>query len=46
MDDTYLQLTEIGPHNYVDIVDERHINKLCGYPLCNVVVEKWAKKSQ
>ncbi|KAM8717660.1 hypothetical protein ACLKA7_004369 [Drosophila subpalustris] len=33
-------LTEIDPHNYADIVDERHINKLCGYPLCAVAVEK------
>ncbi|KAH8412121.1 hypothetical protein KR222_011875, partial [Zaprionus bogoriensis] len=40
-------LTEIGPHNYVDIVDERHINKLCGYPLCDVAVENVpAKKYQ
>ncbi|KAH8263182.1 hypothetical protein KR044_005518 [Drosophila immigrans] len=33
-------LAEIGPHNYADVVDERHINKLCGYPLCDVPVEK------
>ncbi|EDW64593.1 putative RNA polymerase II subunit B1 CTD phosphatase RPAP2 homolog [Drosophila virilis] len=38
---TFLDLlTEIGPDNYADIVEERHINKLCGYPLCDVVVEK------
>ncbi|ALC38324.1 CG34183, partial [Drosophila busckii] len=33
-------LCEIGPENYNDIVDERHINKLCGYPLCSATVIK------
>ncbi|KAH8377481.1 hypothetical protein KR093_005683, partial [Drosophila rubida] len=32
-------LAEIGPQNYADVIDERHINKLCGYPLCSVPVE-------
>lgn len=37
---TLSQLTQIGPENYADVVEERHINKLCGYPLCDVAVEK------
>ncbi|EDW12511.1 putative RNA polymerase II subunit B1 CTD phosphatase RPAP2 homolog [Drosophila mojavensis] len=38
---TFLSLlTQIGPENYADVVEERHINKLCGYPLCDVAVEK------
>ncbi|XP_032592455.1 putative RNA polymerase II subunit B1 CTD phosphatase RPAP2 homolog [Drosophila grimshawi] len=32
-------LAQIGPENYADIVEERHINKLCGYPPCDVAVE-------
>ncbi|XP_060655445.1 putative RNA polymerase II subunit B1 CTD phosphatase RPAP2 homolog [Drosophila nasuta] len=37
-------LAEIGPENYADVVEERHINKLCGYPLCAVAVEKVTTK--
>lgn len=36
----YLQLWGIDPSNYSDIVDERDINKLCGYPLCSNILEK------
>ncbi|EDW75447.1 uncharacterized protein Dwil_GK23863 [Drosophila willistoni] len=32
-------LSEIDPHNYADIVEERSINKLCGYPLCSTALE-------
>lgn len=37
---TLSQLSQIGPDNYADVVEERHINKLCGYPLCDRAVEK------
>ncbi|XP_016976830.2 putative RNA polymerase II subunit B1 CTD phosphatase RPAP2 homolog [Drosophila rhopaloa] len=37
-------LWEIGPPNYSDIVDERDINKLCGYPLCSNVLENIPKQ--
>eukprot|EP00099_Drosophila_melanogaster_P001536 NP_001097134.1 uncharacterized protein Dmel_CG34183 [Drosophila melanogaster] len=37
-------LCEIGPPNYSDIVDEREINKLCGYPLCSTVLENVPKQ--
>ncbi|XP_030376872.1 putative RNA polymerase II subunit B1 CTD phosphatase RPAP2 homolog isoform X2 [Scaptodrosophila lebanonensis] len=39
-DETFLDLSEIGPHNYADVIDERHVYKLCGYPLCSTVLEK------
>ncbi|KAH8353490.1 hypothetical protein KR084_011356, partial [Drosophila pseudotakahashii] len=37
-------LWEIGPPNYSDIVDERDINKLCGYPLCSNTLENIPKQ--
>ncbi|XP_070072181.1 putative RNA polymerase II subunit B1 CTD phosphatase RPAP2 homolog [Drosophila takahashii] len=37
-------LWEIGPPNYSDIVDEREINKLCGYPLCSNALENIPKQ--
>nr|XP_044250836.1 putative RNA polymerase II subunit B1 CTD phosphatase RPAP2 homolog [Drosophila takahashii] len=37
-------LWEIGPPNYSDIVDEREINKLCGYPLCSKTLENIPKQ--
>ncbi|KAH8249724.1 hypothetical protein KR032_011787, partial [Drosophila birchii] len=37
-------LWEIGPSNYADVVDERDINKLCGYPLCSNLLEKVPKQ--
>ncbi|XP_016961652.1 putative RNA polymerase II subunit B1 CTD phosphatase RPAP2 homolog [Drosophila biarmipes] len=37
-------LWEINPPNYADIVDEREINKLCGYPLCSSTLENIPKQ--
>ncbi|EDV31187.2 uncharacterized protein Dana_GF15235 [Drosophila ananassae] len=34
----------IDPSNYSDIVDERDINKLCGYPLCSNILENVPKQ--
>ena len=31
----HTQLNEIMPGHYADIVEERSIAKLCGYPLCS-----------
>ncbi|KAH8298068.1 hypothetical protein KR018_005966, partial [Drosophila ironensis] len=37
-------LGHIDPPSYTDIVDEREINKLCGYPLCSNALENVPKQ--
>lgn len=34
-----LQLQNINQEHYQDIIDERAINKLCGYPLCGILLK-------
>ena len=38
----YFQLNEIMPGHYCDVVEERSIAKLCGYPICsNRLTKVW-----
>ncbi|KAH8412474.1 hypothetical protein KR009_002455, partial [Drosophila setifemur] len=37
-------LWEIDPPNYADIVDEREINQICGYPVCSNALQNVPKQ--
>lgn len=38
-----LQLKEINQSHFDDIVEERHITNLCGYPLCSEKLKEYVQ---